>query len=852
MRQLLSFLLICVEIWVPAVVLSWPAYRARPVHADAFSDAARQGQAFGKSVLPAPSATQDAHGNLILNWGGSSTTFKPEDLFPDQRHTTNPGSLRPDTSADINAQTSSQVGEMGSSASQTGEAFRAVTQAASRPRLNMSADPIWSLTDTMITKALNGEFSECHTDLIQISGTSTAHIPDYKTCEKIIMPVGGVCRLYHDYSIEPKFDMSFSWCATTNDDANLTIDLKVPRVLSCWGHHSVSGCRVSGPPIDYAASCSVSEGMVKVFHTGSSGYLSGIGQHPSCANNFIATTYVHNSPGSHSTQTVCGWATYKGLHLVDKGWTADPGCEIFLSNPDGDAFIKPTAYECSLGPCEFATAVSGVWVSSGDLYSPNPMAAKGISNLAREVTVRLAPFNQGTMETWVDPQGTVHSPDNTADRTNTCEALETNPNCAFVREECIEGARDPKSGKCYAYTLLYDCGYDVTVGNGAQTTIAMICNGMVRCLGTDCIDGQFDTNSNDFGKAAALLQAAQYASTDLNCTDPSNCVIFQGQPYYCKKALGGWVDCCQEPSGVSLVDYIKLLTNSYSLAAADWNLANFGPLAHNPFSGVYSRLSDTTDYLSEMISSAWDSLASNASDTITIPVGQTLTERLMDGAYNWMSDNFPGLADVIFDTSGIFTEFAPWISTAMNFVQFALWAYTVYNVLDILVHIIWSCEQAEFELGAKKQLKVCHYVGSYCKSKVLGMCIEKRDRYCCFNSPLSRILQEQVRLQTGRGWGSGDSPDCGGMTPAELQSVNWDLVDLSEWLALLTIAGKAPSQRDLSLDGLTGSGSQFNFNNIGRDDSSIRAVERLQVYEDTTGNTLEDLRIEKGLRLHGQ
>ena len=415
------------------------------------------------------------------------------------------------------------------------------------------------------------------------------------------------------------------------------------------------------------------------------------------------------------------------------------------------------------------------------------------------------------------------------------------------------GARDPKSGVCYAYTLIYDCGDDVTIGNGYQTSLAMICDGMVRCLGSDCVDGEFDANNNDFGKAAGLLQAAQYASTDLNCSDPSNCIIFQGSPYYCKKALGGWVDCCQEPSGVSLVDYIKLLTNSYSMASADWNLQSFGPLAHNPFSGAYAYLSDTTDYLSQMMTSAWDSLIGNsASDTITIPVGETLTNRLMDGAYNWMSDNFPSLADVIFDTSGIYTEFASWISTAVNFVQFVMWVYTVYNVLDILVHIIWSCEQSEFDLGAKKQLKVCHYVGSYCNSKVLGICIEKRDRYCCFNSPLARILQEQVRLQTGRSWGTGNSPDCNGLRVSELESVDWDRVDLSEWLALLTIAGKAPTTRDLSLDGLTGSGSQFNFNDIGRSDASTRAVERLQVYEDTTGNTLEDLRIQKGMRLHGQ
>ncbi|MDV5555431.1 conjugal transfer protein TraN [Enterobacter hormaechei] len=44
-------------------------------------------------------------------------------------------------------------------------------------------------------------------------------------------------------------------------------------------------------------------------------------------------------------------------------------------------------------------------------------------------------------------------------------------------------------------------------------------------------------------------------------------------------------------------------------------------------------------------------------------------------------------------------------------------------------------------MNAKRALKNCTYVGSYCKSKVLGACIEKEKAYCCFNSPLSRIIQ---------------------------------------------------------------------------------------------------------------
>jgi conjugal transfer mating pair stabilization protein TraN len=53
----------------------------------------------------------------------------------------------------------------------------------------------------------------------------------------------------------------------------------------------------------------------------------------------------------------------------------------------------------------------------------------------------------------------------------------------------------------------------------------------------------------------------------------------------------------------------------------------------------------------------------------------------------------------------------------------------VYTLAVILIQLIWTCEQDEFELGAKRDLKSCHCVGSYCKTKVLTVCIERRKAY---------------------------------------------------------------------------------------------------------------------------
>ena len=195
---------------------------------------------------------------------------------------------------------------------------------------------------------------------------------------------------------------------------------------------------------------------------------------------------------------------------------------------------------------------------------------------------------------------------------------------------------------------------------------------------------------------------------------------------------------------------------------------------------------------------------------------------------------------------------SPMMQNIASMITFVSWIYTIYNILDMLVQIIWACEEEEFELGAKKQLKVCHYVGSYCATEVLGMCIEKRESWCCYNSPLGRIMQEQIRAQLGLGWGETDEPDCDGLLISQLEEVNWDQIDLSEWMALLAIAGEHPTQREFTVDGLTGSGSQFNFENTDpetvRQDATTRTLERIN----QSGVDLDQMRIEGDLQMWGQ
>ena len=85
----------------------------------------------------------------------------------------------------------------------------------------------------------------------------------------------------------------------------------------------------------------------------------------------------------------------------------------------------------------------------------------------------------------------------------------------------------------------------------------------------------------------------------------------------------------------------------------------------------------------------------------------------------------------------------------------------------------------------KRDNRLCHGVGSYCSSRlpIIRLCIETTESYCCFNSRLARILNEQGRGQLGRGWGGPQNPDCSGFTVAQLQALDFSRMNLAEFYA---------------------------------------------------------------------
>jgi conjugal transfer mating pair stabilization protein TraN len=247
---------------------------------------------------------------------------------------------------------------------------------------------------------------------------------------------------------------------------------------------------------------------------------------------------------------------------------------------------------------------------------------------------------------------------------------------------------------------------------------------------------------------------------------------------------------------------------------------------------------------------AWDTLAGTstgaAEELAKEGIMTAFEDAMMETVVDWTTEVFGAAArDALFSQS---LETGAWqlgggeamLGTMLGWI---MWIYMIYQIVMILIQIIWACEQKEFELTSKRELKTCHHVGSYCASKALGACIEKRESYCCFNSPLSRILQEQMRPQLGRDWGTPEEPECGPVLASDLAEVDFSQIDLSEWTGMLYNADLLPSVDDMNIENLTGDGSNWD-TGTGRDNAAERALERLNGIDadDIRHQALEEIR----------
>ncbi|MBY0239987.1 MAG: conjugal transfer protein TraN, partial [Burkholderiaceae bacterium] len=261
------------------------------------------------------------------------------------------------------------------------------------------------------------------------------------------------------------------------------------------------------------------------------------------------------------------------------------------------------------------------------------------------------------------------------------------------------------------------------------------------CIGAQCFNTA-QVNDPDFAQAMSYLEAAREAGVYLT---PGSMQVFAGEENRCRQRL--LANCCRSNAagagysngamfGIGSRLVFDILMNSsnrsFIMAGIKSMLTSYG------FSGTFTTYGVTV-----------------AINGVALPAGSIT------------------------------------LATGNSYaVAFSPWSLAI-TVVFMVVTAMLSCSSAEGQLAMKEGAHLCRSIGTWCSKciRVLGKCvscIEHTTSKCCFNSVLARIINEQGRAQLGMGWGTAQSPACGGFSVAQLQALDFSRMDLSEFYAAIS------------------------------------------------------------------
>ena len=102
------------------------------------------------------------------------------------------------------------------------------------------------------------------------------------------------------------------------------------------------------------------------------------------------------------------------------------------------------------------------------------------------------------------------------------------------------------------------------------------------------------------------------------------------------------------------------------------------------------------------------------------------------------------------------------------------------------IPLIGACSADERALASDFSKGITHYVGTFCSSSILGICISEHETFCVFQSKLGRLIQEQGRAQLNMDFGTAQNPVCTGLTPAQFAQLDLSKMDFTAVMNDLT------------------------------------------------------------------
>lgn len=409
-----------------------------------------------------------------------------------------------------------------------------------------------------------------------------------------------------------------------------------------------------------------------------------------------------------------------------------------------------------------------------------------------------------------------------------CALYTQNPNCTQIQSTCLDDDSARLSVDHNGTELMTECGLKSVVYRCKEPQILkagdfkqeVVCatplKDEVPCLGLECVSDELPTitaqERSNRGQALGGIGLMAYMQDDMNC-QAGVCQIFTGQDHTCRCGIKGSFDCCSIKTQVTAQDYIRLSSYIMTLEAAaalvKHEVADFGS-----WSAIGGGIGG-------LISSELDSLIGAYAKTGLETVRSSYLQKLTTKTANLVEQLFgKEMRDRIFveGAAGSASSGTTLHPDVLNSAQGLMQAYVAYKLAVAAYEVITACHTNEYETSMRLNMNSCLYLRSECDHKLLGRCLVRKRHYCCYNSPLARIVMAGLKDQGYAG------SDCGGISVAELQNYDLGLIDFSEWNNMVSQSQLLPAQTS-NLDTITGSGSALNTGD--RADAAIRAQGRV-------------------------
>lgn len=335
-----------------------------------------------------------------------------------------------------------------------------------------------------------------------------------------------------------------------------------------------------------------------------------------------------------------------------------------------------------------------------------------------------------------------------AETVNDCQPLR-DQGCSQIGSTCIA---DVEGGQCATYEQTYQCP-----DKAESVTEKTVCDTSTFCQDNGV--GCFDTSSkpdSDFGKAAAMMEVARQAG--VYGADLDSVELFKGYSEKCSvKVLGGKTikSCCKASGGGSAY------TNNAVMGAG------LGIVAE----GASEVLRTGSMYVY---------------DSLYHVVDSGIMQRGIDALDTWGRGLGDGTFNPTMNVYGFSFQFS--FANGLQFTGFDPYSFAFSVAMQVVTEWL-SCEPEEQTMALKRGQGLCVHIGTRCSKKVLGVCVERQQEHCCFNSKLAKIINRQGRAQIGMPMNA-----CGGFTQQQLESLDFSQLDLTEFIADITPKDVSPSK----------------------------------------------------------